>query len=271
MVRKLLKHEMNAFTRSMLPMEVILLGIAVLTRFIQIFETESSAYNIVRTSAIIAFVISIVVCLIMSVAVSIRRFYTNMFTSEGYLTMTLPVTAEQHIFAKLLVSIASLLITLLTVTVSVCIATLGDVLAEVCKAVGYIFGEWYDALGGHLIGYIFEIILLALVAMASQYLLFYACISIGQTARKNRVLAAFGVYFAYYIVTQILGTILIIVVAANPQWLSDMARSMFEWAEKHQFAAFHILFLGITAFNAVMSGLWFLVSRYIIKNRLNLE
>ena len=37
MVRKLIKHEMNAFARSMLPMEIILLGMAVLTRFVQLF------------------------------------------------------------------------------------------------------------------------------------------------------------------------------------------------------------------------------------------
>ena len=83
MVRKLIKHEMNAFARSMLPMEIILLGMAVLTRFVQLFETESSAYNTVRTSSIVMFVIAIVVCLVMTVVVSIRRFYVNLFSSEG--------------------------------------------------------------------------------------------------------------------------------------------------------------------------------------------
>lgn len=271
MVRKLIKHEMNAFARSMLPMEIILLGMAVLTRFVQLFETESSAYNTVRTSSIVMFVIAIVVCLVMTVIVSIRRFYVNLFSSEGYLTLTLPVTAEQHIFVKLLISVMSLIITVLTVTVSCCIATMGDVLIEVLKAIDYLFEEYYNLLGGHMIGYIFEGIILALAIFISQYLLFYACISIGQTARKNRVLAAFGVYFAYYIFTQILGTVFIIIVSSEPNWLIELFNRLSSFSEQYPFAFVHIIFIGLTVFYVVLSVVYFLVSRYIIKNRLNLE
>lgn len=271
MVKKLIKHEMHAFARSMLPMEIILIGMAILTRFVQLFETETSAYNTVRTSSIVMFVIAIVVCLVMTVVVSIRRFYMNLFSSEGYLTLTLPVSAGQHIFVKLLISVVSLIITLVTVIVSVCIATMGDVLVEVCKAVSYILKWYYSFLGGHTVAYIFEVIIVALAILVSQYLLFYACISIGQTARKNRVLAAFGVYFAYYITTQILGTVFIIIISAAPNWLMTLLENIGIWSEQHPFAAIHIALITVTVLYAVLSGVYFLVSRYIIKNRLNLE
>ena len=271
MVSKLLKHEMNAFARSMLPMEIILVGMALLTRFVQLFETATSAYYTVRTSSIVMFVIAIVVCLVMTIVVSIRRFYVNLFSSEGYLSFTLPVTAEQHIFAKLLISAASLIITVVTIIFSCCIATAGDVLVEVCKAVSYVLGEYYELLGGHMIAYIFEAITAVLIMFISQYLLFYACISIGQLFHKKRVLAAFGAYFAYYIFTQILGTVLIIVVAAEPNWLINLLSTIGAWAELHTFAFVHIVIIGIAVFYAVLSVVFFAVSRYIIKNRLNLE
>ena len=50
--------------------------------------------------------------------------------------------------------------------------------------------------------YIIEVLLLILVAIICGYLLIYACISIGQLARKNKILAAVGVYFGYSVVLQ---------------------------------------------------------------------
>lgn len=271
MVGKLIKHEMNAFSRSMLPMEIILLGIAVLTRFVQIFETESRVYDIVRGSAVVVLVIAIVVSLVMSVVVSIKRFYTNMFTSEGYLTMTLPVKPVWHIVSKLTVAVISLLATLLTACVSLSIAALGDMLIEVFKAIGYLWRIFYSHCGAHSILYCVEIVICALSVMAYLFLLFYGCISIGQTAKKRRVLAAFGVYFAYYILTQILGTVIIIIVSSEPQWLMDLGYEMGKWATKHPIAAAHSLIWGITVFCGVLSAIWFLINRYVLKNRLNLE
>lgn len=271
MVRKLIKHELNAFSRSMLPMEIMLLGIAVLTRFVQLFENDTRAYDIVRTSAIVVLVIAIVVCLVMSVVLSIKRFHTNMFTSEGYLTMTLPVTPSAHITAKLTVAVISLLITVLTVCVAGSIAMLGDVLVEVLKAVGFIWKNYYNRLKAHAVLYCIDIFFCALSVVVYQFLLLYGCISLGQMAKKRRVLAAFGVYFGYYILTQIIGTVMIIIVADRPDWLHRLGVSVFEWAELHPYASIHMLIWGITVFCAALSTAWFFINRYVLKNRLNLE
>lgn len=271
MVRKLIKHELNAFSRSMLPMEIMLLGIAVLTRFVQIFENDSRAYDIVRTSAVVVLVIAIIVSLVMSVVISIKRFYTNMFTSEGYLTMTLPVTATEHIAAKLTVAIISLLITLLTVLVALSIASLGDLLIEVFRAIAFLCDMAYGHLGVHFVIYCVELVICALAIAVYQFLLFYGCISIGQTAKKRRVLTAFGVYFAYYILTQIVGTVFIIIVASEPVWLNELAVSFAEFAVEHNRAVYHLLIWGVTALSTAFSTVWFFINRYVLKNRLNIE
>lgn len=271
MVRKLIKHELSAFSRSMLPMEVMLLGIAVLTRFVQLFENESRAYDIVRTSAVVVLVIAIIVSLVMSVVISIKRFYTNMFTSEGYLTMTLPVTATEHIAAKLTVAVISLLTTLLTVVVALGIAALGDLLIEVFKAIAFLCDMFYSRLGVHFVIYCVELVICALAIAVYQLLLFYGCISIGQTAKKRRVLTAFGVYFAYYILTQIVGTVFIIIVANEPDWLNELAVSFTDFATEHNRAVYHLLIWGVTCLCTVLSTAWFFINRYVLKNRLNLE
>ena len=42
-------------------------------------------------------------------------------------------------------------------------------------------------------------------------MLYYACISIGQTAKKNRILLAIGVYYIYTIIVQVISTVFSVV------------------------------------------------------------
>ena len=58
MVKKLFKHEFIAYMRALLPMHLIMLGVAALTRFVYFFENESTSFMIVGRSSIIALVIS---------------------------------------------------------------------------------------------------------------------------------------------------------------------------------------------------------------------
>ncbi len=271
MVRKLIKHEFNAVGRSMLPMAVILLAMSFFTRIIQIFEVQSRTYDIILTSAIFMLVIAMIVSLVMSVVISIKRFYTNMFTGEGYLTMTLPVTAVEHILTKLLVAFVSVVATVLAIIIAGSIATMGEVLNEVIKAMDYIADAYFKFFGGHGVAYIFEALIALTVAGASQFLLYYACISVGQMARKNRVLAAFGAYFGYYIITQIFGTVLVILISLQPQWLIDLMQSVTDFVEYHPYAFVHYFIWCITLFYGVLSFVFFFISRYIITNKLNLE
>lgn len=271
MVKRLFKYEISAAMRSLLAMEVIVLGIALLTRIVQFFEVDSVAYGIVRTSAIVMLCVSIIVSIIMSVILSIKRFYTNIFSAEGYLTMTLPATPTQHIIVKLVVAVLSVVGAILVSLLAGAVATMGEVFIEVCKAVGYISKVYFDSYGGHGIAYVFEVILMLLVSLSSSLLIYYACISVGQMASKKRVLFAFVAYFAYYSLTQILGTILLILVAIGPDWLKNLLYWFETFSMNHPIAVIHIVLWLVTVYFLVLSVVFFFISNYIIKNKLNLE
>ena len=265
MVKKLIKHEFTAFTRTMLPMELILLGVALLNRIIHLFESHDTSYAIIEWSSNASYCMSLMVCGVMTVAVAISRFYKNLFTSEGYLSFTLPVTPAQHIFAKLLVACTYTVITMVTVFISICIISMGDYLVELFKAAGYLIEEMFAHNTVHRIFFAIEVLIMCVAVGVSEILKFYACISLGQRAKKNRILAAFGIYFGYYFVCQIFGTVLLI------------GMTSFEWEGVVKFAVnnpngiIHIVLLLIVAFYCVMSALYFAVSRYIMQKRLNLE
>ena len=119
MVKKLFKHEMHAVWRLMIPIWCVLCGVSILGRFIQLFEQESVAYNIINGSAIFFYVVSLGACVVCPFVFAVTRFHRNLFSGEGYLSFTLPVTNHQHILVKLAVAVITQVVTLVAAACSV--------------------------------------------------------------------------------------------------------------------------------------------------------
>lgn len=269
MVKKLFRQEMLYYVRSLLPVYIILLGVALMGRIIQFFESDSWVYSTVSTSAAIAYVVAIIAALALTTIFCIVRYYKNMFTGEGYLTLTLPVTFPQHLRVKLGAALVTVVATVIVVVLSVVIYLTTDWLVEIVKAIVYLCKIISVETEGNFGFYVLEFILLMLAALTAGILLFYMCISLGQTARKNRVLAAVGIYFGIYLLTQILMTILIIVLTFGIDFLP--LEQIFLWIEENPFTAVHVLLLGGTAFYGLLSLGMYHVSRWVLYKRLNLE
>ncbi len=277
MVKKLFKHEIAYYLRSMLPIYGILLAIAAFGRVIQFFETDNTVYNTVNVVAILSYVVAIIAVFAMTLVFTITRYYRNLFTSEGYLSFTLPVTPAQHILTKLSTAVLFHALSLVVILISACIITAGDVLVEIVKAIAYIVdliperlaftfkettaAQWQVNIW--LFG--IEFVLLLIAAVIYQMLLYYGCITVGQTFSKNRILAAVGVYFGYYLATQAIGIVLLIVSQFLP-W--ETFADIFYAAP---IGSIHTLVIGYILLNLLVATGLFVVSRAIIRRRLNLE
>ncbi len=269
MVKKLLKYEFISYLRTLVPMYIIMLAVGLVTRFIQLFENDHFTYNIVFGSSVLALVVSILVCLVMTAIVSIVRFYKNLYSSEGYLSFTLPVTSGQHIFTKLVMSITFTLIGVVVAFVSGAIATMGEVFVEVMKAAFYILKMAYKIAGTNVTFYIIEIVLMLLVALICGYLLYYGCITIGQTAKKNRIFKAFLAYFIYYLISQVIGTVFgIIGMFFGEMGVVGRITSIIE---QNPIPSLHVIFVSCIAVYALLSVIYYFVIRYIMNRKLNLE
>lgn len=269
MVSKLFKHEINSYLRVVLPMHMVLIGIALLGRFVQLFDNNSTAYNIVFWSSVVAFIVGVVVCILLTLIFGIKRFYSNLFTSEGYLSFTLPVTSTQHIMVKNIVAVISQIASLVMIIIATCIITFGDVCVELFKAGGYLVKVFYQELGYHATLYIIEFIVALVVTLSATYMLYYACIAIGQTAKKNRVAAAVGVFFIYYLIVQIISTVIIIIVTVFYDQLH--ITMLLKYLENHPVFTCHIILCGIAVVGALLSLLYFAITKRIITKKLNLE
>lgn len=250
---------------------MIVLGIAMVNRLIQLFEVKgSSVYESVFVSSIVLLSIACIVSLVMTFILSVVRFYQGLYSTEGYLSHTLPVTPSQHIFAKLLVSLIFVVGTILSIFIAINIATLGDVNIELYKALGYLIRKAFAEYGFHAAMFSLEGLIWAIVSMCNTLLIFYFCLSIGQLAPRKKVLLAFGVLFALYIVTQILTTIVIIIVAISPIWFENLYDSIMTFFDSYPYLSMYLMILFSIMNALVQATVFFLISKTIMKRKLNL-
>ena len=269
MVKKLLKYELYAYTRTLLPVYAILLGISVLCRFVQFFENDHVSYGIVFWSSVIALIITVVACIGMTVGYGIVRFYKNLFSSEGYLSFTLPVTPTAHLIAKTAGQFIFCAAAVAVSLVAASIATAGEVLVEVLRAGFWLVGELFEICEGNTVFYILEVLLLLAVAVIYFYLMCCACIAIGQTAKKNRILKAFGAYFVWYLITQIVGTVAIIIFAVFGE--IGLLDAIAQVIADYPFAFVHVAMVGGLLLASAVSTMFFFIAHRIMSRRLNLE
>ncbi len=270
MVKKLFKHEILYYVRTLsifLPW-VLLLG--VLSRIFLSVNKEHFVLDIVKGSSAALLVISAVALMFFAFAIGIVRFYKNIYSSEGYLTFSLPVTNFQHILVKLIVSVLVLLLALAFSLSSLSIAFSGEPL----KSIFMLIGDAFRFLASvadvtHIVFYVIEAVLIAIVAVFSSPLLFYACISLGQLAKKNRILLAIGVYYLHSMIGQVLATIVIILFAGVAQ--TPLLESLVNWGVAHPYASIHILMIGILIVQIALAALYFFVTFYVMNKKLNLE
>lgn len=98
MTGKLLKYELKATARVMLPLYLVML----LATLVMAVNLDSGKVNnfILNTIINAAFFIAVFVCFVVGTLMILQRFYKNLLGSEGYLMFTLPVTTMQNILGK---------------------------------------------------------------------------------------------------------------------------------------------------------------------------
>ncbi len=271
MVKKLIKHELIYYVRTLIIFMPWLLFLAAAVRIVRLFDSDNFLISSARTSAHLVFIFSCFALALLAAALGIVRFYKNMYSAEGYLTFTLPVTNTQHIFVKCLVSQTLFLVSLAVVVLSCFIAFPLDWFELFIN----FFAETWDMLlqygtltSVHIIFYIIELLLIGVVAFFSMPLLYYACISIGQTAKKNRILAAIGVYFIYSLIKQVLGVVFLFSIVAAGDFLYEGLSQLFI---ANPLLSIHLLFIAVLLFEIGKATLFFWVTHHMMSKKLNLE
>ncbi len=273
MVKKLFKYEFVSYLKILVPFNIVMLSVALFSRLIQFFDLDVPVYNVIYSIVFglstMTYFLSIAASIVAVLVLAVIRFYKNLYSAEGYLSFTLPVTASQHIFVKLTTAVALFGLTLVSAAVSFAIFSAGDLGIELSKAAGYLLKKLADEIGINLWLYIFEIVLMLIISLCTSLLFYYTCISIGQLFKKNRILGAVGVYFIFYVVTQIISGIAMFSysIAISTLDMEKIGRLLSD----NIILILHAAFVGSIVLYAAVAVGHFFINRFIMTKKLNLE
>lgn len=263
MLGKLMKYEMSAMGRILLPLYVALLFMSLV---MGIVVNILDVWTIFKGIVILLYSAVAIGAAVMTVILIVQRFYKNLLGNEGYLTFALPVTTGRHIWNKGITAIIWMTIGSIVGILSamIIIASTGELrLSEI----GMLFSRMWELVGAKGFLYSLEFLVVLFLSMAHTILQIYAAISLGHLWSNYRILGAIlayvGLNVAETIIVFLMGRIGIgIAVIGETTKLSFALEGE---------ASCHLILLVIGAHSAILSVAYYVITHHILKKKLNLE
>ncbi len=189
------------------------------------------------------------------------HFYKSMYTDEGYLTHTLPVTSHQLLIAKVLPIIIWSALAIIGIGFSLCIF--------VSMALNYLqpdltimemIASIREAIDEKVILLLLSIVFLGICGLLSGSMMIAGSITIGQLVRKHKILGAIGAYIAISTAVQVFATVVMIPFMSDKLYASN---SIYDVMTLAYFC------IGVGAF--VIAVALYFISEFIIRRKLNLD
>ncbi len=236
MLGKLIKYEFNATSRMFVLMYAALLVLAgVNSVLIAIGSSINSGstsitsapdlisiiYNTISGLMATVYVIALAGVAVLTMVIIVVRFY-RMFGDEGYLWFTLPVTPNQHVLGKLIVSVVWSIASTLVIMVSlgllfVGLGWLGE-LWRIPKAISDLIAFGYNPLLWFIL-----LLVLMLTSVVASVLMFYTAISIGPNLTKSRLGGSVLAFVIIYFASQIIATIQLVSLIIPLSYIDEVA------------------------------------------------
>lgn len=215
MFAKLLKHELKSGARLWIILSVCMLIMCALfgldLKFVLREDTANLVQNPVLMIPAYLFMVfaylGIIAYAVSNLLIPLGRFYKSRFTDEGYLTFTLPVKTSQIFLSSavymLIWQILSGLILILGISTIALIAIpwaeLSAQLTEFFDEFTFVFGVIIEELP------VTTYLITIPVTIVSSIVLPMTAVTIGAVAaKKHKILAAIGMYYAISIISNIL-------------------------------------------------------------------
>lgn len=269
MLGKLIKHEFKATYKMYFLLYAGLILLSLINAIMAIFSKGNEFVGFVQEISMLVYIIMLVAGSALSLVLVIRRFYTNLFKDEGYLSHTLPVKSSSHIFAKLLVGYVWIVVTVIVALLSILILVSPHAdFAKLLNNIKMIFT--IVSAHGYMIRMVIGVIICFIIQLAAELIMMYAAISIGQTSLNHKALSSFVVYIVLTVIKEFVEGIM-------TKFIDLKNIYTFELEYAGRTALFEIP-KGIDVFlcadiviYAVFGIAFFFVSSYFIKNKLNIE
>ncbi len=276
MLTKLLKYDMKFSYRVML---FIYMAAIALSGFLSVTLLLSQTVEYISIFSLISFLpymFSLFAVALSGFLVVAVRVYKNLYTDEGYLTFTLPVTSAQIIWSKvflygfwqitgMIVLLVSMALPVLTLAYSQGVG--GEIVGIIELVIDYL-GFWARTvlnLDAQMIAVFFAVLFLEFVVMLiSTPVVIVFSFSVGQLANRYRLLATFGVYYVYNLIMNTIFSIVESTFIVVESLLVPGTSVSFDIT-----SFVHASLISLTI-DIVMVIFIFMISRHIMTKKLNL-
>jgi hypothetical protein len=247
---KLLKYELKCLYRTAVIPMIVMILLAILARISLIAIQTEAAGAIMLT--ILFYLFAMMATLLVCFFYGLSRFYKSLFTSEGYLTMSLPLTVDEIVCAKLLSSIIVAISGIVVCILSTLVFTLGN--GNVWETIVNTAIDWTgQAFSGTPLE-IVEAIVQLIVELPETFLVFYFVMALAQLfTTKNRTVMFVLIFIGLSFVVSLFNTL-----------VGDRIAQYIAYFNVHLWTWLEILL------NLAIDVFCYLMVRYILTHKLNL-
>lgn len=198
MLGKLMKYDIKAVFRQMMPLYAALLAMSVFMGLSLRFRFDTGTIFTILT---IIYFITVFLCFIVPIILLAMHFKKNLLEDEGYLMFALPATTLELILSKLFSALLSIIICMLFMalsigTVSLIAANIDD-LRNFLEALQYMFRFEIDM---ETVKGIIKVICLLGLSMLESITHIYASISIGHLFSEHQTIFAVIAFVAISVI-----------------------------------------------------------------------
>lgn len=269
MLARLMKYEMRSQSRLLFPLHALLLLASILGRF---FIT-GKIYNHVPT---VIFIILITLYLFSLMGISTGtqlfisvRFYQSLFTDEGYLAFTLPVTPGQHLLARTLVggfwAVIDTIVIFASFIILVMVPEVSAHWPELSEALTKEFGMNCNT-------FFILMFLLSCISAFASIILIYFCIAVGQLFSKHRILMALLTYFGLTVLVSVIVLLSSVLSGTLPNTIGFGSEATRFFTESYSQPAY---LLSITKNSLILAigqtVIAYVITHYILSKKINLN
>ena len=229
MLSKLIKHEFRATSRIMWPVFFGMLALTALMRLSLPLLNNGGVHwllQLVGVLLVIGFVLGLLALAFAPLVLSACRWRDHVLKSEGYLTLTLPVSVHQLLASKLIVAAvwyaAAFVIGLLALLIAVSGWSSFQYIPAVFSDFFTVFFQMDAALRGHALLILLELLGNFVFAVSAASLVVYAAYSIGYSFNKHKELWTVILILVFFELAQFTAIAMIgVFINANPDtWIA---------------------------------------------------
>ncbi len=260
MLGKVLKYDLKALCRYLIPLYAVLFGLGIMIRLLGFFDNVS-IIAIICGLMIVALVVLSCLSFVLNGIFSVKYYLENLFKDEGYLTHTLPVKKGTLLFSKVLASLVTFSMTALVLIISLIVAFYQKGLfVDVVKVLNL------SIYGMSVYEFLLFMIVYGIIGYVATILMVYAAIAIGYSRSSNKLVSSvvWGLIF-YFVMEFLYLGLLGIIMIINPTFISNLDNSVFMMKDLITFFSIFMVF------TALIGGVYYYISYRFMDKKLNLE